>query len=86
VKGRIELRLEGTSGVSGWLAGHEMFYERIRTVEEIEAIVDSIGADEIQRLARQYLRPELAYLAAIGPRAAVAALGAPEPAPLEMAS
>ncbi len=86
VKGRIELRLEGTSGVSSWLAGQEMFYERIRTVDEISAIVDSITAADLQRIARQYLRPELAYVAAIGPRAAVATLGAPEPEPMEMAS
>jgi predicted Zn-dependent peptidase len=86
VKGRIELRLEGTSGVAGWLAGQEMFEERIRTVDEIGAIVDGITAAEIQRLARQYLRPELAYVSAIGPRIAVAGLAAPEPTPMEMAS
>jgi predicted Zn-dependent peptidase len=86
VKGRIELRLEGTSGVASWLAGQEMFYERIRTVDEISAIVDSIGPADIQRLASQYLRPDLAYVAAIGPRAVIAGLGAPEPEPMEMAS
>ncbi|MDE3102842.1 MAG: insulinase family protein [Chloroflexota bacterium] len=86
VKGRIDLRLEGTAGVAGWLAGQEMFYERIRTVDEIGAIVDSIGPAEIQRVAREYLRPELAYLAAIGPRVAVGPLAAPEPEPMEMAS
>ena len=86
VKGRIELRLEGTSGVAGWLAGQEMFYERIRTVDEISAIVDGITAADLQRIARQYLRPELAYVSAIGPRVAVAGIGAPEPEPMEMAS
>ena len=86
VKGRIELRLEGTSGVASWLAGQEMFHERIRTVDEIGAIVDGITATDIQRLARQYLRPELAFVTAIGPRIAVAGIGAPEPLPMEMAS
>jgi predicted Zn-dependent peptidase len=85
-KGRIELRLEGTSGVASWLAAQEMFYERIRTVDEIGAILDAITAGDIQRLARQYLRPELAYVSAIGPRVAVAGIAAPEPEPMEMAS
>ena len=86
IKGRIDLRLEGTGGVAGWLASQEMFQERIRTADEIGEIVDGISAADIQRVARQYLRPELAYLAAIGPRAAVGALGAPEPDIMEMAS
>jgi len=87
IKGRIELRLEDTRGVSGWLAGQEMFHDRIRSVEEIIDIVDSIGPSDIQRAARQYLRPELAYVAAIGPRVAVGPLVAPEAAELvEIAS
>jgi predicted Zn-dependent peptidase len=86
VKGRIELRLEDTRGVAGWLAGQEMFYDRIRTVDEICAIVDSIGPSDIQRVAREYLRPELAHVSAIGPRAAIAPLAAPEPDVLVMAS
>src|SRR5438309_12090633 len=76
-KGRLELRLEDTRGVSGWLAGQELFLGRIRSVEELSAIVDGIGPADIQRAARQYLRPELAYLAAVGPRATVSELGAP---------
>ena len=77
VKGRIELRLEHSRGVSSWLAGQELFLGRIRSVEELSAIIDGIGAADIQRAARQYLRPELAYLAAVGPRATVSELGVP---------
>lgn len=79
IKGRIELRLEDTRGVAGWLAGQELFHERIRSVEELCAIVDSIGPAEIQRVAREFLRPERAYLAAVGPRSTLGTLGAPEP-------
>lgn len=74
-KGRIELRLEDTRGVSGWLAGQELFLGRVRTVEELCAIIDSIGPADVQRVAHQYLRPELAYVAAVGPRVALARLG-----------
>lgn len=77
-KGRIELRLEDTRGVSGWLAGQELFLGRVRGVEELCAIIDSIGPEDIQRAARQYLRPELAYVAAVGPRATLATLAAPQ--------
>jgi predicted Zn-dependent peptidase len=86
VKGRIDLRLEGTGGVAGWLASQEMFYDRVRTADELGAIVDGITAADIQRVARQYLRPELAYVAAIGPRAALGTIAAPEPEMMEMAS
>lgn len=78
VKGRIELRLEHSRGVSSWLAGQELFLDRIRGVEELIAIIDGISAADIQRVAQQYLRPELAYLAAVGPRATVSELTAPD--------
>ncbi len=89
VKGRMELRLEDTRGVSSWLAGQELFHGRVRSVDEICAIVDGIGAEDLRRAARQYLRTELCYVAAVGPRATIASLGAPdapENVPLEIAS
>lgn len=75
-KGRIELRLEDTRGVSGWLAGQELVLGRVRSVEEICGIIDSVTPADIQRVAREYLRPELAYVAAVGSRAALALLAA----------
>jgi predicted Zn-dependent peptidase len=76
-KGRLELRLEDSRGVSNWLAGQELFLGRVRTVEEVCAIIDSISAADVQRAARQYLRPELSYIAAVGPRAAIANVNVP---------
>src|SRR2546423_580856 len=77
LKGRIELRLEHSRGGSSWLAGQELSLGRIRSVEELGWIIDGISAADIQRVAQRYLRPELAYLAAVGPRATVTELGAP---------
>jgi predicted Zn-dependent peptidase len=77
-KGRLELRLEDTRGVSNWLAGQELFLNKVRSVEEITAIIDSISAEDIQRVAQKYLKPELAYIAAVGPRAVVASIKPPE--------
>src|SRR5207249_7943137 len=81
-KGRLELRLEDTRGVSGWLAGQELFLGRVRTVDEVCAIIDGITPADIQRVAREFLRPELAYIAAIGPRVALAAIAPPATGPL----
>jgi predicted Zn-dependent peptidase len=83
-KGRLELRLEDTRGVSNWLAGQELFLDRVRSVEEVCDIIDSVSAEDIQRAAREYLRPELAYVAAVGPRAAVATVRAPAGAEVVM--
>ena len=87
-KGRLELRLEDSRGVSNWLAGQELFLDRVRTVDEVCAIIDSISAQDVQRVARQYLRPELAYIAAVGPRAAIANVRVPgvEVVDMEVAS
>jgi predicted Zn-dependent peptidase len=87
-KGRLELRLEDTRGVSGWLAGQELFLDRIRSVEEVAAIIDGVTTADMQRVARQYLRPELAYVAAIGPRASLVGIAPPlaDEAPVVMAS
>ena len=76
-KGRIELQLEDTRGVSGWLAGQELFLGRVRSVEEVSALIDGVTTADVQRVAREYLRPELAYVAAIGPRASLAAITPP---------
>ncbi len=87
-KGRLELRLEDSRGVSNWLAGQELFLGRVRTVEEVCAIIDGITAEDIQRVARTYLRPQAAYIAAVGPRAAIASVTVPgvEEVSMEIAS
>ncbi len=87
-KGRLELRLEDTRGVSGWLAGQELFLGRVRSVEEVAAIIDGVTTADMQRVAREYLRPELAYVAAIGPRASLAGIAPPvsDESPVVMAS
>jgi predicted Zn-dependent peptidase len=83
-KGRLELRLEDTRGVSAWLAAQELFLGRVRSVDEVCAIIDGISPQDIQRVAREYLRAELAYVAAIGPRASLAAIVPPAAAELAM--
>jgi len=83
-KGRLELRLEDTRGVSGWLAAQELFLGRVRSVDEVCAIIDGIGPSDIQRVARSYLQPDQAFVAAIGPRSSLVAIAAPAAPALEM--
>jgi predicted Zn-dependent peptidase len=87
-KGRLELRLEDSRGVSNWLAGQELFLGRVKSVQEVCDIIDSISAADVQRVARQYMRPELSYIAAVGPRAAIASVNVPsaEVVAMEIAS
>jgi predicted Zn-dependent peptidase len=80
VKGRLELRMEDTRGVGMWIAGQELLLGEIKGVEERSAIIDAVTADDIQRVAREYLRPELSYTTVVGPHTALATLtGASEP-------
>ena len=76
-KGRLEMRLEDSRGVSNWLAGQELFLDRVRSVDEVCAIIDGVSAQDVQRVARQYMKPELAYIAAVGPRASIAKVSVP---------
>jgi predicted Zn-dependent peptidase len=87
-KGRLELRLEDSRGVSNWLAGQELFLGRVKSVQEVCDIIDSISAADVQRVAQQYMRPELSYIAAVGPRAAIANVNVPsaEVVTMEIAS
>src|SRR5439155_7737937 len=38
-KGRLELRLEDSGGASGCLAGQELFLGRVRSVDDVSAII-----------------------------------------------
>jgi len=70
--------------VSNWLAGQELFLDRVRSVDEVIAIIDSVSAADVQRVARQYLKPELSYIAAVGPRAAIANVNVPSAEVVDM--
>lgn len=74
VKGRLELRMEDTRGVAMWVGGQELLLGRIRSVDELSAIIDSISAADIQRVASTYMRPENAYTTVVGPHIALKAM------------
>ncbi len=65
-KGNIVLGLESSSARMSNLARQQMYYGRFATVDEIVADVDRVTAADIQRLARELLRPELISLTLLG--------------------
>jgi predicted Zn-dependent peptidase len=66
-KGRLLLRMEDTRSVAGWLGGQELLLGDILTVDQVVAIIDSIQADDLVRVAQELLIGERLNLAVVGP-------------------
>ncbi len=66
-RGRVQLRMEDTRAVAGWMGAQELLRGRIRTVDEIVDLISAVKADDVLAAAEKYLRPENAVLAAVGP-------------------
>jgi predicted Zn-dependent peptidase len=66
-RGRIELRLEESGAVAAWLGTGELLLPRILTVDEVVEQFNAVTVDDLQRVARTYLRPELARIVLLGP-------------------
>ncbi|HEY90649.1 MAG TPA: insulinase family protein [Dehalococcoidia bacterium] len=66
-KGRLLLRMEDSRSVAGWTGGQEVLTGKIRTVDEVVAILDAITAEEISQLAQELLTADLLRLAVVGP-------------------
>jgi predicted Zn-dependent peptidase len=67
VKGRIQLRMEDTRSVAGWVGSQELLLDEVLTVDEVVARVDAVTMDDVLRAGRTYLDPAAAALAAVGP-------------------
>jgi predicted Zn-dependent peptidase len=66
-KGRIQLRMEDTRSVAGWLGSQELLRGRVLTVDEVVARFDAVTVDELLTVGRRVLDPAQAVLAAVGP-------------------
>ena len=66
-RGRLELRMEDSGAVAGWLGSGEALLPHILTVDEVIERLDAVTVDDLLRVARRYLRPSLARLAVLGP-------------------
>lgn len=66
-RGRIELRLDESSAVAAWLGTGESLLPRILTVDEVVERLEAVTANDLLRVARRYLRPEMARVVLLGP-------------------
>jgi len=66
-RGRLLLRMEETGAVMSWLGTGESLLPRILTVDEVIAKLAAVTQEDLLRVARRFVRPELARLAVLGP-------------------
>ncbi len=65
-KGRLWLRMEDSYAVSGWLGGQETLTGKIIIDEEMVAIIDSITAAQVQKVAQELFTSDKLRLAIVG--------------------
>lgn len=66
-RGRLWLGLEDTQAVASWFGGQEMLQHAVMGPEDAARAVDGVTPDDLLRVARTYLVPDAARLAAVGP-------------------
>ncbi|HEY6609022.1 MAG TPA: pitrilysin family protein [Candidatus Limnocylindria bacterium] len=66
-RGRLELRMEDSGAVAGWIGTGETLLPAILTVEEVIERLESVTADDLLRVAARYVAPSNARLAVLGP-------------------
>ena len=67
LSGGLELRMDETRHVASWIGGQEALHDRVLTVDEALAAIDSVTADDILRVARTLVHDEGLRLAAVAP-------------------
>ena len=66
-KGRLWLRMEDTRAVSDWMGAQELLMGRVRSVDEVAALIDAVTAHDVQRIARTLFVSAQLNLAVVGP-------------------
>ena len=66
-RGRLELRMEDSGAVAGWIGTGEALLPRILTVDEVIERLEAVTIDDLLRVAQRYLAPSAARLAVLGP-------------------
>ena len=57
-RGRLELRMEDSGAVAGWIGTGEALLPRILTVEEVIERLEAVTVDDLLRVAQRYLAPD----------------------------
>ncbi len=66
-RGRLELRMEDSGAVAGWIGTGETLLPRILSTEEVIERLDAVTVDDLLRVAGRLLAPGKARLAVLGP-------------------
>ena len=66
-KGRMLLRMEDSRSVAMWMGAQETLTERVRTVDEVVEILDSVSTSDIERVATDLISENRLNLAVVGP-------------------
>ncbi len=66
-RGRMQLRMEDTRAVAGWIGSQELLMDEVKTVDEIVELIDAVTQDDVLRVGRELLHPSRAIIAAVGP-------------------
>lgn len=69
-KGRIEMGLEDSRSVAGWIGSQELIFSDILTPDEVIERIESVTSDDILDLSRRLFLPNRFSLAVVGPIAA----------------
>ncbi len=66
-KGRIEMGLEDSRSVAGWVGSQELIFGDILTPEQVIERIQSVTSEDILELSRELFVPERLSLAVVGP-------------------
>lgn len=66
-KGRIEMGLEDSRSVAGWIGGQELTFGEILTPEQVMERIDAVDSDQLHEVARLLFREDRLNLALVGP-------------------
>lgn len=66
MKGRLLLRMEDTRAVSDWMGAQELLAGRVRTIDDVTALIDAVTSADLERVARHLLVRQQLNLAVVG--------------------
>ena len=65
--GRMLMGMEDTRAVSAWNGSQALLHDEVHSVDEVNARYQAVTAEDVERLANQYLREDELRLAVVGP-------------------
>ena len=73
--GRMLMGMEDTRAVSAWNGSQMLLFEEVRSVDEVNEQYQAVTADDVSRLAHEYLCEDELRLALVGPSGEAERLG-----------